>query len=125
MKKISIILSALLFSLFVPQNTFAQALNPGQFQGTVATLTQYINVAIGLIIGIAVLVFIFGLVKYVTAGGDPEQLKAARNTIIMGVIVIAVMVTVWGLIKFVVGVSGLDTQAIPSDQLPRAPVPQL
>ncbi len=131
MKKLLKVTTVSAFLLGLPSLMFAQnggsgansGLNPGQFAETAGTITQYINIAIGLIIGIAVLVFIFGLIKYVTAGGDPEQLKAARNTIIMGIVVIAVMITVWGLIKFVVSVSGLNTQAIDNSLIPKAPTP--
>lgn len=54
------------------------------------------------IISLAILVFIFGLFKYITAGGDEEQLKTARDFIIYGIIFIAVMISVWGLVNLVV-----------------------
>lgn len=52
-----------------------------------------------IIIGIGVLVFLWGLIKYITAGGDEEKRKEARNTMIYGIIAIFVMVAIWGLVS--------------------------
>lgn len=87
----------------------AQAQNFTNFENGVGTLTRYINLLIPLIIGLAVFLFIFGLLKYVTAGGDEDKIKEARNFIIFGVIGIAVMISVWGLVNIVVTIFFPDT----------------
>lgn len=106
MKKISLAAIAL-GAIFLPIASYAQIDSSGletQLQG----ITGFINILIPFVIGLAVVFFIFGLFKYVTAGGDEEKIKAARNTIIWGVIIIAVMISVWGLVNFVVNSFGLD-----------------
>ena len=98
--------------LALPLLAFAQSggggLNTSGLQSTISNLKAYINILIPFIIGLAVLVFIFGLFRYVTAGGDEEKLKAARKTIIWGIVIIAVMISTWGLVNFLVGAFGLD-----------------
>ena len=58
--------------------------------------------AVPLLIGLAVVVFFWGLVKYLNAGmGDAKNIKEARDLMIWGIIAITVMVSVWGIVKVV------------------------
>lgn len=65
---------------------------------SIGTVRGIINAIIPLVIGVAVLVFLFGLVQYVTAGADEEKKAAARGIIIYGIIIIFVMTAVWGFV---------------------------
>lgn len=67
--------------------------------GIVTNLTAIINQLIPFIIGIAVFIFIVGLIRYVNAGGDEDKIKAARNTIIWGLIIIFVMFSAVGIVN--------------------------
>ncbi len=69
------------------------------FQNAITSISNLIGQVIPLIIGIAVLLFLIGLLRYVTAGADEEAKEAARGMIIYGIIVIFVMVTVWGFVR--------------------------
>ncbi len=80
------------------------------FTAILDILNRYV---IPLIIGIAVVVFLWGLIEYVTAGADEEKRKSARNHIIYGIIAIFVMISVWGLVNVLRGTFGLDTGNIP------------
>jgi hypothetical protein len=68
------------------------------FQGVVSCFSGLINLVIPVIIGLAVLLFIMGLIKYITAGGNEDQVTEARSYIIFGIIALFVMVSVWGLV---------------------------
>jgi uncharacterized membrane protein YidH (DUF202 family) len=83
------------------------------------TIMRVLNVAIPLIIAIAVVVFLVGVVKYITAGGDTERRTEARNVMIYGIIGLFVMVAVWGLVNLLVNTFSLQTSAPPSPELPR------
>lgn len=81
----------------------------GQTTGsTIISLGNFLNNLIPFIIGLAVFIFIVGLLRYVNAGGDEEKLKAARNTIIWGLIIIFVMFSAVGLVNLIVNTVGLD-----------------
>jgi hypothetical protein len=94
MKKI--LLSVLAFA---PVLAFAQSTNFSNVQEGITSISLIINRLIPLVIGIAVLLFLIGVLKYVTAGGDEEAREAARGMIIFGIIALFVMTAVWGFVK--------------------------
>jgi len=75
----------------------------------VATIMGILNVVVPLLIAIAVVIFLWGVVQYITAGGDEEKRKAARNTMIWGIVGLFVMVAVWGLVNILISTFGLTT----------------
>ncbi|MEK7576729.1 MAG: hypothetical protein AAB482_03470 [Patescibacteria group bacterium] len=82
--------------------------------GALTEVTTFIQEAIiPFLIVIATLVFLFGIIRYVTAGGDEEKTKQGRNLMIFGIIALAVMISVWGIVKFVVQATGFGDTAIP------------
>lgn len=72
-------------------------------------LTDLINVFIGLIreaipvlIGLSLLAFIWGLVKFIArVGGDEKAVGEGKELMKWGLIALFVMVSVWGIIAFV------------------------
>ena len=82
------------------------------------TVTNILNSIIPIIIGLAVVYFLWGVFGYVTAGADDKK-KEARDVMIYGIIAIFVMVSVWGLVNLLVDTFGLDN-SLPSD-IPTVP----
>mgnify|MGYP001569975903 CR=1 FL=1 len=70
---------------------------------------------IPLLILIATVVFMWGIIRYMTAGGNEDKLIDARRLMIFGIIGLAVMVSVWGLVKFIVKTVGVEPVPIPDD----------
>lgn len=72
-----------------------------------------------ILVGVALLVFFWGIIRYVMAGGDEEKRAAGRSLMIYGVIGLFVMVAIWGLVYFLASVlgigvgGGVDIPAIP------------
>jgi hypothetical protein len=98
--------AAILLPLSIPLLAAAQGFS--SIDDSISTVTRLINRLIPLVIGIGVLVFLWGLVGYVTAGGDEEKRKNARSLMIYGIIVLFVMVSVWGLVRILVTTFGTD-----------------
>ena len=73
--------------------------NFSDFGTSLATINGWINQIIPLVISIALILFLFGIVQFVTAGGDEEKRAAARGMIIFGIIALFVMVSVWGFVN--------------------------
>jgi len=71
-----------------------------------------LNIIIPLLIAIAVVVFLFGVVKYVTSGGSEEKRVEARNTMIWGIVGLFVMVAVWGLVAVLVNTFNFQTTPV-------------
>ncbi len=65
-------------------------------------ITQAQNILtrlVPLFISAAVVLFLYGVLTYILAGGDEEKRTAGRQTMIYGIIAIFVMVSVWGLVN--------------------------
>ena len=104
-----------------PMLAFAQQY--GQLNGIFSlmnSIKRLVDLALPLVVGIALLGFFFGLAKFIFAAGDPEKRTEARSIMIYGVIALFVMVSVWGLVRFVgdtLGVQqGQSSGTIPSVQ---------
>ena len=52
--------------------------------------------------GVGLLLFIFGLIKYVVAAGDEKKIEEAKRFIVFGLIAFFVMFSVWGLTNLLV-----------------------
>lgn len=78
---------------------FALAADFTSFESSIDSINRLINALIPVVIGIAVLLFLIGILQYVTAGGDEEKRAAARGLIIFGIIALFVMVAVWGFVR--------------------------
>ena len=88
--------------------TFAPAVAFAQSQPTLGNLTvllnsvkNLVNLALPIVVSIALLVFFWGLVQHLAKSGDKNAAEGARNTMIWGVVALFVMVSVWGLTRFV------------------------
>jgi len=98
---------ALLAVLLLPVVTFGQDIQLGD-DGVFKAFTNIINKAIPFIIGLAVFIFIIGLIRYVNAGGEEDKIKAARNTIIWGLIIIFVMFSAVGIVNLLNNTFGFN-----------------
>jgi len=98
-------------SFLVPLLATAQ----GAFEDVIETLEDSIDIVIIFLFLVATVVFLWGVVRYISAGGDEEKTKEARQMIIWGVIFLAVMVAVWGFVNIVLDfIFGVETSpAIP------------
>ena len=74
----------------------------------IVTLASSVNVVIGLInrvipflIGVAFVLVLAGILKYVAAGGDNEKIAEGRRVIIWGGLILFVMLSFWGLVTVV------------------------
>ncbi|MEK7650093.1 MAG: hypothetical protein AAB367_04030 [Patescibacteria group bacterium] len=74
------------------------------------TLGDIVGALINFLIAIATLVFIFGVIRYIAAGGDAEKVKEARSYIIFAIVGLAAILGIWGMSRFLVaGLVGEDT----------------
>ena len=105
MKYVRII--SFIFALFTPLLAAAQPPPPGgiggggAFDTVIAVLSDSINIIIVFLFLVATVIFLWGVVKYISAGGDEAKMDEARNLIIWGIIFLAVMVAVWGFVYVV------------------------
>ncbi len=104
MKKTALI-GSLLFAL--PFIAFAQNLQYGvTLLGSIGGL---VSSAVPILIGLAMVAFFWGLVKYVKGVGKDHE--AGKNVMIAGLVALFVMVSVWGIIQVAQGALGIGTGA--------------
>ncbi len=71
-------------------------------------LTEIILDLVMPLIVLALVIFIWGVIKYITAGDEEEKRSKARNTILYGVIGLFAIVAVWGLVKVIANTFSID-----------------
>ncbi len=64
---------------------------------TLALANTFLNALIGLFITLAIVVFFWGLIRYVLAAGEAKA--EGLQIMLWGVIAIFVMVSIWGIIR--------------------------
>lgn len=67
------------------------------------TVTQILNVIVGIIGVLAVAVIIIGAVFFVTSQGDAGKVARARNTILYGIVGLVISLLAFAIVNFVLG----------------------
>ena len=107
MKKIGFALAGILFPMLaLADNT---TLSLSGFTGSINTLKDLVGSLIPIIMGIGVIVFFVGVIRFVLAGDDPEKRAEGRSYMIYGIVGLAVMASVWGIVKLIQGTFGVGT----------------
>lgn len=119
MKKLvtlSTLYGSLLFAL--PAIVSAQALQP--VANVVNAAGGIINLLIPILIALALVVFFYGLVRYIWGSASAESKTSGRNIMIAGIVSLFVMVSIWGIINIIQGSLGVNpTGAV---QVPTVPL---
>ncbi|HWP61039.1 MAG TPA: hypothetical protein VN495_00340 [Candidatus Paceibacterota bacterium] len=76
----------------LPLVTYAQTV-----QSILNTFGSILNILVALAIGVAIIAFFWGLIKYIAKAGD-EKAKGLQ-LMLYGILGIFVMVSVWGLVR--------------------------
>lgn len=91
----NIITAAILFS---PLVAFAD------IGATITKWTEWALLIVNFLLVLATLVFLWGIIKYVSAGGDAAKVKEARAYILWGLIGLAVMASVWAISRYLLSI---------------------
>ena len=65
--------------------------------------------AVILLIALAVVFFLYGILKYIGSGDDEESRGKSKNVMIYGIIGLFVMVSFWGIVNILINTFELDT----------------
>ncbi len=99
-----------------PVLAFAQGL-----ESVLVTINDLLNLIVPIIMVIAIIVFFWGLVKYLMAAGDAESKSQGLHLMVGGIIALFVMATVWGLVQVLQDTFGITEGNAPNsnDIIPR------
>lgn len=81
--------------------SFAFAADTTPLSTLVANMGGIVNQLVPIFSTIVVLVFFYGLIKYVLSAGDDDASKKAKSYMIRGIIGMFVLATIWGIIGFI------------------------
>lgn len=88
--------------LLLPYAASAQQVlfsNGSNQNSTFGLIAGFLNALIGLFITLAIIVFFWGLITYLTHLGDDTKRKAGLMVMTYGVIALFVMVSIWGILR--------------------------
>ncbi|MDP3763842.1 MAG: hypothetical protein Q8Q92_04380 [bacterium] len=98
MNKLMKIIVAVL--IVFPATIFAQ----GRIVFMLTDVKYIINTLIIVVAAIALLVFFWGLVRFIfKIGGSEDAVKEGRTLMIWGLVALFVMISVWGIVRFMQG----------------------
>ena len=89
--------------------------------GFLTSLKSLMNLIVPILIGIAVIAFLYGVLKFVFNAGNEEARKTGRDVMIWGIVGIVVMVSVWGLVGSLQTTFGLQNGNNGPQNIPRLP----
>ncbi len=107
--------------VFAATPDFSYFLGNTVIRGMFLSVKHWLNYIATLVIGIGLVVFLWGVVRYITAGPDETKRTEARNLMVWGIIGLFVMVGVWGLVSligYIFGITLGGTTSFPSVFVP-------
>ncbi len=91
----------------------------GPVKNLIHSIGEITSALIPILIGVALIVFFWGLIKYILGSGSEEAKKAGKGIMIAGLVSLFVMVSVYGIIRLAQNALGIDSN--PNIQAPRLP----
>jgi len=85
--------------LLLPALSFAAA--GGQSTGIVNAFGRIVGQLIPIVLALAVLAFIWGLVKFVANAGNEQGREEGKQVMLWGIIALFVAVSIWGIVEFI------------------------
>lgn len=92
-----------------PVAAFAQQTQP--LTNIVNFISATVAALIPIMVGLALVFFFWGLIKYIRSAGDPKAAAEGKSIMIYGIIAIAVMLSVYGLVFWLQNVLGVTSNA--------------
>lgn len=72
-----------------------------------------LNPLIFLMFSVAILYFVFGVVKFIANAGDDKAREESKQSIIWGIVGMLIMISVYGIIRFALTNFGISTDIYP------------
>jgi len=86
-------------------------------EGVMNKIDTIVSYIVPFLLTLALIYFLWGLVKYIMNAGDEEERKKGRGMMIWGVVALFVMVSVWGLVSSLGSIVGVDSESAPNQDI--------
>jgi len=110
--KLKFISTAVFFGLFTTVPFLASAQAPSipptvlRFVGKIST--EILNPLIALMFAVALLVFVWGVARYIWSPNDESLRESGRKSMLWGIVGMVIMVSVFGIMRFIISSIGAD-----------------
>lgn len=95
--------------IFLPYTALGSYTGGSNLRGLMVVIRNILSDAVVLLVGFAVVFFIYGITRYITAGEDEDRRTKMKNLMIYGIIGLFVMVSFWGIVNILINTFELDT----------------
>ncbi len=95
-----------IFATLIATPFLAQA---GTIFDVMNLLISIIGMIIPILLALAVLVFMWGIVKFIAHAGDEKAVEEGKTLMIWGMVGLFVMVAIWSIVGYLQSSLGLDT----------------
>lgn len=75
----------------------------------VDSIGEIVSKLIPVVVGIAVVAFLWGLVKFIAGAGNEQKRSEGKQVMLWGIIALFVLISIWGIVKFIGTALGVDT----------------
>lgn len=99
----------LMAGVLVPVFVAAQ----GDLRDHIETMQDIVEVFIPFLMTVAVAIFLYGIVMFISAAGDTEKVKSAKGYILFGILGLFVLVAFWGLVWVLSETFDIDEESSP------------
>lgn len=82
-------------------------------QTVLAIILGILNQVIPILMVIATIVFLYGVIAYITSAGDEEKQASGKWYMIWGLIGLFIIVAMWGIVRILVNTFGVGGTGIP------------
>ncbi len=88
------------YAACIPGNLNAPTAPPSDFKDFVCHATNFIGILLPFVSTVAVLVFFWGIAKFINSAGDEKKVQDGKKFLFWGVIILFVMFSIWGFLQF-------------------------
>jgi hypothetical protein len=96
-------------SILLPLVVAGQTFTGTWFTQITTTLQNVVTALVPIFLTLGLLVFLWGLIKFLTAAGSEDAAASGKRIMIWGILAMFVMVAIWGIVAFLGQISGIDT----------------
>lgn len=102
----------------LPVVALAQVEEIGDLPELFNTINRLINTFIPFLVGLAVLIIIWGVFNYIAGAGDEEKRAQAKQYVVWGVVGVFIMLSIWGLVSILANTFALRKDPLPLTEYP-------
>lgn len=88
-----------------------------------SSILKIVNILVAIVFVLALVVFAWGVVKYITSANNPEREKEARQFLWWGVVGLFVIIAIFGLVQFIGKTLGINPGETGSLRIPKVENP--